>query len=196
MSDNGSPPSDGAPGPHAGARGLLETLESIREVLDDRNASDDEIPVLREIVQPETTTDSAPANDERPVVSKPGELFDVREFADRLLDERWKQQSEAVLDAARRHAAAATVRGPGAQTARAREFQHRVHTEVGPRLESLMEESLATLRQDLLEVLRTELERLAEDCFGSTASSADEGAAADPASAARHADPTSDPDHD
>ena len=163
---------------------LLEDLESIRDLLDaERRASssapmDDDIPVLREVVQKavrrEPTADQPFAREEareqereqaREKVRKEvqTDLFDARTFADRLLDESWQQQSDAILASARRTADALTARLEPQASANARDrLRRRIASELPPLLESLVAEALDELQERLLDVLRNELTRLTE----------------------------------
>ncbi|MCC5871337.1 MAG: hypothetical protein JJU22_02970 [Gammaproteobacteria bacterium] len=160
---------------------LLEDLESIRDLLDaePRTLDDDDIPVLREVVRSQAAPVSGrssghrTARDEFSREDASGEesdraevqadLFDARMFADRLLDETWQQQSNAVLASARRTADALTARlAPQASTAARERLRARLANELPPLLEQVVGEAIDDLQNRLLRVLRQELARLTE----------------------------------
>lgn len=151
---------------------LLQDLESIRDLLDAerlmpgetrsearvRAPSDDDIPTLREVVRPEPKPDAPPLRQEVQT-----DLFDARMFADRLLDESWQQQSDAILASARRTADALTAKLAPEAGATARErLRARLASELPPLLEQVVGEALDELQDRLLGVLRNELARLTE----------------------------------
>ncbi|MCC5886489.1 MAG: hypothetical protein JJT88_08645 [Gammaproteobacteria bacterium] len=146
---------------------LLEDLESIRALLDvdrellKRAPTDDDIPILREVVRPAPgpTPEAEPA----PRQEVQTDLFDARIFADRLLDESWQQQSNAILASARRTADALTAKLAPQASATARErLRSRLANELPPLLEQLVSEALDELQDRLLGALRHELARLTE----------------------------------
>lgn len=166
-----------------GRRELLDDLESIRSLLgDDDGAGDsadgvdldavaDAIPVLHEIVRsspPEPATDG----DRDPVAApraeeQQGDLFDPRVFADRLLDADWAEERERILADARAGVDAFSL-GLDEASRREREARLReaVAARLAPRMEQLLGEALDELRDDMLRVIRRELDTLLNDVFG------------------------------
>ncbi len=162
MSNDGSKPPE-QPRPSK-PEALLEDLESIRDLLDADDESsapdEDDIPILREVVRPQPT---APVEHAPPREEVQTDLFDARLFADRLLDETWRQQSNAILASARRTADALTARLAPDASATARErLRTRLASELPPLLEQVVGEALDELQDRLLGVLRNELARLTE----------------------------------
>lgn len=160
---------------------LLEDLESIRDLLDaePRTLDDDDIPVLREVVRSQAAPFSGRSSGHRTArdgfsredasgeesdrAEVQADLFDARMFADRLLDETWQQQSNAVLASARRTADALTARlAPQASTAARERLRARLANELPPLLEQVVGEAMDDLQNRLLRVLRQELARLTE----------------------------------
>lgn len=146
---------------------LLEDLESIRDVLDaERSAPltapiDDDIPTLREVVRAQPP--ASPAGQPPALEEAETDLFDARLFADRLLDETWQKQSNAILASARRTAGALTARLAPEASATARErLRSRLASELPPLLEQVVGEALDALQDRLIGVLRNELARLTE----------------------------------
>lgn len=179
MSDDRKPPEQRRPSePEA----LLQDLLSIRDLLDAKRSlppgkplrapADDEIPVLREVVRPQPAFDSDSDSDPDPESEQGSprereevqtDLFDARMFADRLLDETWQQQSNAILASARRTADALTARLAPEASATARErLRSRLASELPPLLEQVVGEALDELQERLLGILRNELTRLTE----------------------------------
>lgn len=164
MSDERKPPEQRRPSkPEA----LLEDLESIRDLLDaDRRpplnfAADDDIPVLREVVRSRPAADPEQASPAREEVQT--DLFDARTFADRMLDETWQQQSNAILASARRTADALTAKlAPEASVTARERLRSRLASELPPLLEQVVGEALDELQERLLGVLRNEVTRLTE----------------------------------
>jgi len=84
-------------------------------------------------------------------------------FADRLFDETWQQQSNAILASARRTADALTARlAPQAHAGARERLRSRLASELPPLLEQVVGEALDELQERLLGVLRNELTRLTE----------------------------------
>lgn len=161
MSDDRKPPEQRRP---AEPEKLLEDLESIRDLLDaERNTpltapTDDDIPVLREVVRPRPASEPEQARTREEVQT---DLFDARMFADRLLDETWQQQSDAILASARRTADALTAKLAPQASATARErLRKRLASDLPPLLEQVVGEALDELQERLLAVLRNEVTRL------------------------------------
>lgn len=160
MSDEDRKPSTQRRPSEPGA--LLEDLESIRDLLDaEPNAPiDDDIPVLREVVRRRSPAEEEPPGPREEVQT---DLFDARMFADRLLDETWQQQSNAILASARRTADALTAQLAPEASATARErLRSRLASELPPLLEQVVGEAVEELQRRLLLVLRNEMTRLTE----------------------------------
>ncbi|HSG91918.1 MAG TPA: hypothetical protein VLA56_22075 [Pseudomonadales bacterium] len=166
-----------------GRRELLDDLESIRALLNARQGTGDlgNIPVLREVVRPAATgpeTSEVRAADAAPRAEDPadatgsagrsetqGDLFDPRAFADRLLNDEWRAQRDAILEDARAGARAL----PGSARPGSERFDAELHARLlaslGARVEELMDDALHDLRTVLHRTLREELEHLFADCF-------------------------------
>lgn len=157
--DERKPPEQRRP---SAAGALLEDLESIRDLLDaeSRAAMDDDIPVLREVVrrEPPAALDAPSYREEVQT-----DLFDARNFADRLLDDSWQEQSDAILASARRTADALAAKLAPQVSASARErLRSRIAEELPPLIEQVVGEALDELQDRLLGLLRHEMARLAE----------------------------------
>jgi vacuolar-type H+-ATPase subunit E/Vma4 len=113
--------------------------------------------VLHEVVPTagERTGADAPGEDQ-------GDLFDPRAFADRLLDESWREEREAILADARRGAAALRA-SPGAPTDEA--LKARLAEALGERVEQLLGEALDELQATLGRVVRREVRRVLDEAF-------------------------------
>lgn len=159
------------PEPPGKRRKLLDDLESIRDLLD-AERSGMEIPILREIVPPaRPAAKPTPASEEprprRSAEEIQEDLFDARQFADRLFDASWQRRSDAILAAARERAdELAACIDPEVDDAVLSRLHDRVDAELPPALEQVVTETLDDLQDRLLEVLQTELTRLVESTFG------------------------------
>ncbi|TVS09843.1 MAG: hypothetical protein EA417_19660 [Gammaproteobacteria bacterium] len=169
--DDRKQPPDANTAPPGKRRKLLDDLESIRDLLD-AERSGMEIPILREIIpaatpaaQPSTTGEET-----RPVRSAEEiqrDLFDARQFADRLFDASWQRRSDAILAAARERAdELAACIDPEVDAELLAQLHGRVDAELPPALEQVVTETLDDLQDRLLEVLQTELTRLVDSTFG------------------------------
>lgn len=160
-----------------GRRALLDDLESIRTLLGD-GATDaeaaDAIPVLREIVQgpeapPPAQAEPPPA--EAGTAATPGEqqgdLFDPRAFADRLLDGDWAEERERILSDARAGVDAFSLGlDEASRLEREARLREAVTTRLAPRMEQVLGEAVDELRDNMLRVIRRELDALVSDVFG------------------------------
>lgn len=156
--DDSKPP---ATSPGSAPQALLRDLESIRDLLDadreDGAAEDEDIPILREVVQ-DGHGQVAAQQDHGEVQA---DLFDARDFAARLFDETWQEESEAILASARRTADALTARlAPGASAAAKQRLQRKLAADLPPLLEQVVGEAIDELQQRLLALLRNEVTRL------------------------------------
>lgn len=162
---------------------LLDDLEAIRALLGE-DAADvppaDAIPVLDEVVSPtaEAAPPMAPAAEpvpepepepepSPPVREDQGDLFDVRAFADRLLDADWEEERERILADARTGVDAFSL-GLDETSRREREARLReaVATRLGPRMEQIVGEAMDRLRDAMIQEMRRELDSLISDVFG------------------------------
>ena len=172
MSEGDDPGQDANPA-HGVSKGrarrdLLEELENLRELL---GAADDgdgaETPILREVVAEPPIILSETAQDEPdagPRAEVQGDLFDPRAFADRLLDEDWAAERERVIDDARRDIAALDIGVDGTGRAlRETHLRSALAERLGPRMEQVLGEAVDQLRDQLLRVVRRELEDIVQD---------------------------------
>lgn len=167
-----------------GRRNLLDELESIRGLLDDARSDAgerrepapdlDRIPVLDEIVKPARPsaagapgrTEGADAATSAGTESQ-GDLFDPRAFADRLLNDDWRRERDAIVAAARLGARALgrPADAPPDRTLEP-ELQARLQAALEDRVGTVLQGALEDLRDVLRHTVRRELERLLDDCFG------------------------------
>lgn len=169
---------------------------------------------------PDETPDATPgARRTRSPSTPQSELFDPRAFADRLLNEDWRRERDAILDAARfsarsldrteggyraptdnqdatDNAAGADALLDAADTADAaasadgdEALRERLIAALAPRVDALLEKSLADLRAALAETLREELRLLLDAPSHTHPSSEPSDAAARASAYSAHRDP-------
>lgn len=156
---------------------LLDDLEAIRSLLGDDTAevpAAETIPVLREVVEPGTKAvpgagppAEPPTEPGRQSREDQGDLFDVRAFADRLLDDDWAEERERILADVRTGVNAFSL-GLDEASRREREARLReaVATRLAPRMEQIVGEALDRLRDALAREMTRELDALMSDVFG------------------------------
>lgn len=151
-----------------GRRALLGDLESIREALGPARGDDAGIPTLREIVR-DPEPGAHPGADARNADTDTDEdglpqadLFDPRAFADRLLDETWQAEREAILAEARRGISALHA-APGVPDDA--QLRARFAEAIGERVELVLGEAMDHLQVTLARVMHKELERMLDAAF-------------------------------
>ncbi len=146
---------------------LLEDLEQLRELLGEADADGAEIPVLHEIVAepPRTGSGIAPsALNPETRAEEQGDLFDVGTFTQRLLDEDWATERARVIDDTRREIAALDRNiDASARALQETHLRSALAERLAPRMEQVLGEAVDQLRDQLLRVVRRELEAIVQD---------------------------------
>ena len=146
---------------------LLDDLEHLRDLLGESDPDGAEIPILHEVVAepPRIGVETgSPVPLAEPYAEEQGDLFDPDAFADRLLDEDWAAERERVIEEARRNIGALDsgvdrpARMPLEQILRSA-----LTDRLAPRMEQVLGEAVDQLRDQLLRVVRRELDAIVQD---------------------------------
>lgn len=146
---------------------LLDDLEHLRDLLGESDPDGAEIPILHEVVaeSPRIGAETGPRVPfPEPYAEEQGDLFDPDAFADRLLDEDWAAERERVIDDARRNVAALDGGIDGPSRTRLEPILRSALTDrLAPRMEQVLGEAVDQLRDQLLRVVRRELDAIVQD---------------------------------